>query len=192
MTPEPIAVTLLVVDALETLGVRYVIGGSLASALHGVARATLDSDLVADLRIEQAAPLARMLGDAFYVDEGAIREAIQNLSSFNLIHLDTMFKVDIFIPKRRPFDQAQLARRTAQVVATDPERTAYIASAEDTILAKLEWYRLGGEVSERQWRDAQGIVAVQGEQLNLDYLRQGAAGLGVADLLEKLLRKDQG
>jgi hypothetical protein len=91
-----------VTDALETLGVPYVIGGSLASAVHGVVRATMDADLVADLRPEHTEPLARALGDAFYVDVEAIRDAIHRRSSFNVIHLETMFKVDIFVP-RRPF-----------------------------------------------------------------------------------------
>ena len=86
---EPVAVTLLVIDALEQLGVAYAIGGSLASTVHGVVRATLDTDLVADLRREQAAPLVQALGPAFYADEAAIREAVERRSSFNLIHLSS-------------------------------------------------------------------------------------------------------
>ncbi len=98
-----------------------------------------------------------------------------------------MFKVDVFARKRRPFDQAQFERRTAQVVAIAPERTAYVASPEDTVLTKLEWYRMGGDVSERQWRDALGVLKVQGERLDLAYLRRWATALEVADLLEKAL-----
>jgi hypothetical protein len=187
MTTDPIAVTLLVVEVLETLDVPYLIGGSLASTLHGVARSTLDSDLVADLPAENVAAFVAQLGDQFYVDEQAIQTAIQQRRSFNLIHLKSMFKVDIFIPKRRAFDQAQLANRTLQLVATNPDRTAYVASPEDTILAKLEWYRLSGEVSDRQWGDVLGVLLVQAERLDLAYLRQSAPELGVADLLEKAL-----
>ena len=98
-----------------------------------------------------------------------------------------MFKVDIFIPKYRPFDRQQLARREKQVIGTEPDQTAYVASAEDIILAKLEWYRLGGEVSERQWRDVQGLLEVSGNRLDQNYLRRWAATLNVSELLERAL-----
>jgi hypothetical protein len=183
---EPIAVAMLVVDALEQLQVPYLIGGSLASTVHGEPRATLDSDVVAALRAEHAGPLVQLLRNEFYVDEAAVREAVRDRRSFNAIHLATMFKVDVFVLKERPFDRAQLERAALQLVATDPELRAYVASAEDTILAKLEWYRRGGEVSERQWRDVSGIVRVQGERLDWKYLELQAASLGVADLLIQL------
>jgi hypothetical protein len=187
MPSEPVAVTLLVVEALEALDVPYLIGGSLASAVHGVVRTTLDVDLVADLRPEHAARFVQTLGDAFYADLDVIHDAIRRRSSFNLIHLETMFKVDVFIPKQRPFDQVQLTRRAEHVVATDPERTAYVASAEDIVLAKLEWYRMGGKVSDRQWRDVLGVLKVQEGRLDLAYLRRWATELDVADLLERAL-----
>ncbi len=187
MPSEPVAVTLLVVEALEQLNVPYLIGGSLASALYGVGRTTVDTDLVADLQPDHVEPLAGALASTFYVDVETIREAIRQRASFSVIHLELMFKVDVFIPKPRPFDRAQFERRVAQTIAPDTDRTAYFASAEDTILAKLEWYRLGNETSERQWRDVLGVLAAQAGRLDLNYLRQSAATLGVADLLERAL-----
>jgi hypothetical protein len=184
---EPIAVTLRVTTILEQLGVAYLIGGSLASALHGVVRTTLDTDLVAEIRPEHVSPLLKELQSAFYLDAEAIEDAIRRRSSFNLIHLETMFKVDIFVSKQRPFDKAQFTRRVRQTVATDPEQSVYIASAEDTVLTKLEWYRQGGEVSERQWRDVLGIFKVQADNLDMEYLRRWANELDVTDLLEKAL-----
>ncbi|TRZ89227.1 hypothetical protein D4R89_06395 [bacterium] len=189
MPNELIAVTLLVIDALDALGVPYLIGGSLASAVHGVLRATLDTDLVADLRLEHAEPLARALGGTFYVDAESIREAVLHQRSFNVIHLETMFKVDVFVVKKWPFHHSQMERRLAQVIATDPDRTAYVATAEDTILAKLEWYRAGGDVSERQWRDVLGVMKVQADRLDLAYLRKWAAQLDVSDLLERAIKE---
>lgn len=184
--PLPVMVTLLVVDALESLSIPYAIGGSFASAWHGVARATLDSDLVADLQPQHTHPFVAQLQDIFYVDETAAGNAIARRSSFNLIHLETMFKVDIFVAKQRPFDQAQLRNATRHVIATEPERSAYIASAEDTILAKLDWYRLGGEVSERQWRDVVGVATMQRDTLDWRYMQEQAATLHITDLLQRL------
>lgn len=189
MLSEPIAVTLEVIDALDALGVPYFIGGSLASAVHGTVRSTLDADLVAELQPVHAAPLAQALADTFYVDAVAVRDAIERDSSFNVIHLETMFKVDIFVLGSGPFDQEQLGRRTQEVVATDPERTAYVASAEDTVLAKLEWYAKGGRTSERQWHDVLGIIEAQGDRLDRDYLERWAGHLSISALLAEALQE---
>ena len=189
MLAEPIAVTLLVTAAFERLDVPYFIGGSLASALHGTTRSTLDVDLVVELQTEQVKPLVELLHQDFYIDESMIQEAILHQGSFNLIHLASMFKVDVFITKQRGFDQMRFQRRELLVVTNEPERKAYITSAEDIILAKLEWYRLGNEVSDRQWRDILGVLKVQAGRLDLDYLDRWAAELAVADLLQRALRE---
>jgi hypothetical protein len=126
-----------------------------------------------------------VLGDAFYADVETIRDAIRRHGSFNLIHRETMFKVDIFVAKPRAFDRAQLARRQLHLLSEDPQRHAYVTSAEDVVLSKLEWYRMGGCISDRQWRDVLGVLKVQGNRLNDGYLRQMAATLGVNDLLER-------
>ena len=187
MIPEPMAVTLEVTQVLETLGVPCFIAGSLASAVHGVARATLDADIVADLRPEHAEPFAQALGGAFHAQGWAIRRAVEEGRSFNVIHMETMFKVDIFLPKPRAFDRAQFERRIRLVLARDPERAAYVASPEDTILSKLEWYRLGREVSERQWRDVVGVLKSRAARLDVAYVRHLAGELGVSNLLQRAL-----
>ncbi len=117
---EAIRVTLLVTTLLDQLGVPYVIGGSMASIIHGMLRTTMDLDIVADVRSEHVPFLVTELQDAFYVDEPMIRHAIQRRSSFNLIHLSTMFKVDIFVPKGRPFDRQQLDRRISEQMDAMP------------------------------------------------------------------------
>jgi len=183
-------ITLLVTNTLEEIGVPYLIGGSLASITHGVIRNTLDADLVADIQPDQISRFANALKAQFYVDPLSILDAIQHRSSFNLIHLATMFKVDVFLPKRRSFDRMQLERRSREVILDEPERTAWVTSAEDIILAKLEWFRMGEEVSERQWRDVLGVMKTQGARLDEDYLRHWADELGVLDLLERAFGED--
>lgn len=176
-------------NVLDELGIAYVIGGSLASIIHGLLRTTMDVDIVADIQPEQIDTFVTRLQDAFYVDEQMARRAIKHHSSFNLIHLDTMFKVDIFIPKERPFDQQQLNRRQLKRITDDPDEQIWVLSPEDVVLAKLDWFRLGGEVSERQWRDILGVLKTQQSNLDIDYLKHWAESLGVADLLERALEE---
>lgn len=187
---DPVPMLLRVAEALEALGVSYLVGGSYASITHGIVRSTLDVDFVADLHPQHIAPFVTALAAEFYADADSMLDAIQHrdsLSSFNLIHHATMLKVDVFILRSRPFDQASFARRRATVITREPERSAWVSSAEDIILAKLEWFRMGGETSERQWRDVLGVVKVQQAKLDEDYLREWAAVLEVSDLLDRAL-----
>jgi len=192
MLSEPIQVTLKVVTAFDRLEIPYLIGGSLASAVYGIVRATMDADLVADIKPEQVLSLVASLEDEFYIDAEMILDAIQHTTSFNLIHLDTMFKVDVFILKQRSFDANQMQRRISQSVADAPDEKAFFSTAEDIILAKLEWFRSGGEISERQWRDILGVLDLQSERLDFEYLRKWAMILGVQDLLQRAIQSGPG
>ena len=189
MQNEPVEVTLKVTGVFEKLGVAYLIAGSLASTLYGMVRTTQDSDIVAEMRLEHVQPFAAALQDEFYLDDELISEAIQTHSSFNIIHREALFKVDVFIPRPRPFLQSQLARAQSQTFAFEKEISARFASPEDTILSKLEWYRMGGEVSERQWRDVLGVMKTRAGELDLDYLRKWARELNVRDLLERAMEE---
>ena len=115
-----------------------------------------------------------------------MRTAAADRRSFNLIHLATMFKVDVFVSKGRPFDRSAAERAQLQALGEHTDRRFFVASAEDTVLAKLEWFRLGGETSERQWWDIIGVLKVA-DDADRAYLRRWSAALGVGDLLDRAL-----
>jgi hypothetical protein len=192
MLSEPIRITLKVVKVFERLEIPYLIGGSLASAVYGLIRATMDADLVADVRPEHISGLVASLKEEFYIDGEMILDAILYTSTFNLIHLETMFKVDVFIQKQRPFDLNQMQRRISQSVGDSPEDKAFFSTAEDIILAKLEWFRAGGETSERQWRDILGVLELQSDRLDFEYLNLWGNKLGIQDLLLRAIQSAQG
>lgn len=184
--PDPIEAMIPVVEVLERLGIRYYVVGSIASSAYGYARSTLDVDLVADLAPEHVAPLVEALQGTYYLSAPAISDAIAGNSCFNIIHLATSFKVDIFAVKNRRYDRLALQR--AERRSVDPEQPArqfFLAAPEDVILSKLEWFRLGDEVSEQQWRDVIGVLKVQENSLDRAYLEKWAAELGIADLLQR-------
>ena len=190
---ETILATAPVLDAFAQLGVRYYLGGSVASSAHGVARSTLDTDVVADLALEHVAPLVGMLRAAYYIHEPAVREAVLRRASFNVIHLATSFKVDVFILKSRLYDHEAMRRRQlAPLAPEDPSQEFFLATPEDVVLAKLEWYRLGDEVSERQWADVVGVMKVQRQALDREYLRRWAGEVGVTNLLARAWTEVEG
>ena len=184
---ELLAAITRVVRVFEALGVDYLIGGSLASSVFCEPRQTVDADLVARLLSRHAEPLVARLSGEFYVDLWSIQAAIQSQGCFNLIHLETMTKVDVFVRWRSPFGQSQLARRQKKSVGQTAPLELFFAAPEDTVLAKLEWYRKGGEVSDRQWRDLLGVLKVQASALDQSYLAHWADELGVTDLLHRAL-----
>ena len=165
---SPYDVLLRVVETLDTLDIPYMVAGSFASSVHGVPRMTYDADMVAEIRLDHVVPLVANLQDEFYVD-------------------GEMIKVDVFLLKPRIFDQIEFARRRREGLLEDREEKVYVTTPEGIILSKLEWYRMGGEVSGRQYRDVLGVIREQSESGSLDwsYLTHWAGQLGVDDLLER-------
>lgn len=182
LDPEPIAVTLRVVAELDRLGIEYLVGGSLASSLHGRPRTTQDVDLVATLAGRHVSELVRALEKEFYIDADMIHDAIRRRASFNIIHLETMLKVDVFVFAGDELGTEEMRRRIAVELRG---ATVWFASPEDIVLQKLEWYRKGEGVSERQWRDALGVIEVQGERFDWSYARRWANEIGVLELLDR-------
>lgn len=175
-----------VVSELDRLEVKYYICGSVASAFYGGSQLSANIDLVADLAPRHVAPLVQALEGQYYVDANMISDAIAQKSFFNVIHLKTSFKVDIFAAKTRPYDRAAMARIREDTFDESPAiLRVFLPSPEDVVLSKLEWFRLGDEVSERQWDDVLKVLKVGLHSLDRSYMEQWAADLGVADLLAK-------
>jgi len=185
-SPDALQAVIPVVAVLRRLGVRHYICGSFASVFYGVSRTTADIDLVAELSAAHVPAFVKSLQGQYYVDPRMILDAIARDSCFNVIHLPTSFKVDVFVAKRRLYDRAAMERVREDSFDDDvPDARFFLPSPEDVILAKLEWYRLGDEVSERQWSDVLGVMKVSGPTLDRAYMERWAAELGVADLLAK-------
>jgi hypothetical protein len=186
MLATPLEIVASVARVFERLGIPYLVGGSVASSIYGPPRSTLDADIVANFGPSVVPALVAGLSADFHVDGAMIRTALERRDSFNLIHVATLFKVDIFLQKADPWSRMQMSRSRLESVST-PEGsvTLRFASPEDTLLHKLYWYRLGGGLSDRQWEDVLGILRYQGEALDQSYLDTWADPMGVDDLLRK-------
>jgi hypothetical protein len=189
MMPEPIAVTLKVTFVLENLKVDYAISGSIATALYGVARATQDVDIVADFKVEHVAPLAEMLQTEFYVDAAMISDAVARRETFNLIHYETVLKVDVFVARDHPLDRAVISRARRYSLHPETSSLVSVVAPEEAVLAKLWWYRQGREVAAQQWKDVLGVLRLQADTLDTDYMHRFAEQLGVHDLLQRALQE---
>ncbi|MBC7528665.1 MAG: hypothetical protein H7308_14110 [Chthonomonadaceae bacterium] len=184
MLTPPLYTLRHMVGILEALDIPYLVGGSVASVALSEPRSTNDVDIVVDLREENVVDFLVALEDDFYAEEEMIRDAISLKSSFNLILLRTMIKVDVFVCEANAWTESEFSRKhQLDLGITGEPILAWLPSAEDVILQKLAWYRLGGEVSERQWRDVQGVLKVQAENLDYDYLKKWAIFRNVSDLL---------
>jgi hypothetical protein len=182
---DPLAVAWTVSQALADLGVLHTIGGSLAASLAGEPRSTIDIDVVAAVEEFHVGPLIGALVPAFHVDDVSLRRAVRERSSTNLVHHATQLKVDLFVAGGTPLDTQQLARR--RPVDVGGGRILPFHPPEDILLQKLRWYQMGGRSSDRQWRDIQGIIRVQGPRLDRHYLREHAPAIGVEALLADAL-----
>jgi hypothetical protein len=172
-------------DVLERLGLTHAVGGSLASGAWGEPRSTHDIDVAVDLAIDAVPALVEALDAEFFIDPASVREAVERTSSFNAIHKRLYIKVDVFVTGSGVLDRRQIERRVPRRLSPDVERSFSLTAPEDVVLRKLDWFRRGGGVSERQWRDALGVLKVQAARLDVGYLRASAGLLGLADLLER-------
>ena len=184
-TPTEILVE--VARVLEGLEIPYVVVGSFASSARGVRRATVDADIVARVQLTQVPALVNILSSLnYYIDELATRRAIESERAFNAIHLDSAFKVDVHTA-RDDFSTLEIERKLPEKIIPNSDAIVYIATAEDTVVGKLVWFRRGREVSDRQWSDVLGRLKVQKGALDYDYITKWCERLGVRDLLDKAM-----
>lgn len=177
-----------IVALLDENQVGYAVVGSVAGISHGYGRTTIDVDMVAELK-EGDLPdeFERRFQGAYFVDAAMIRDAIRWRGSFNLYHFETGIKIDIFSSKGRAFDRELILRRELETMDDDVTPAFFVQTAEDTVLSKLSWYRIGNQASDRQWLDITAILKLQTFTLDFDYLDKWARELNISDLLEKAL-----
>lgn len=178
---SPEQVVSFIIDCLDRAAIPYMIAGSFASNLHGAPRATQDADIVIEVNRASLHALGQLIGSDFYFPEQSAAEAVLHGGMFNLIHMQTGFKVDFIVRRNRPFSAEEFKRRLQAEFAGRP---CWFASPEDSILSKLEWSKKGE--SERQFIDAVGIARVQKSALDFEYLRHWAPSLDVSSLLDRL------
>ena len=166
---------------LERLGVDWVLGGSLASSVLGEPRSTVDIDIAVTMSLADVESVVDALIEDFYIDRDMVVEAVTQRRSFNVIHYPSVTKVDIFVLGESSLDRAQMADRWRLRVG---ENWLWVGAAETQVVRKLVWFREGGSVSDRQWRDVVGLLSVQSGKLDMDLLRRYASEARVADLLE--------
>jgi len=170
---------------LEEIDVPYVIGGSVASSLIGEPRSTIDIDIAVDLNDQDLEALVRRVRPTFYVPETDAARAVREKDSFNIIHNDAALKIDFFVLGHGILDVNQIDRRVRVKVPTEPAAQLWITSPEDQVLRKLDWYRTGGEVSDRQMRDVVAILQVNQGRLDDRYLTTTAGAVGLSELLTR-------
>lgn len=186
---RPTEFLLRIAELLEELAIPYHVGGSVASSAHGMYRASADIDFVIDPTAEQLEALATRLDGEFYVSRSAIAEALAERGKFNAIHEATSFKIDFFLKGHAPFDAEELRGSIRLAIGDGAGRTVLIKSPEDTMLRKLDWFRRGGEASERQWNDVLAMLTAGRGRFDEAHLDHWADELGVSHMLERARRQ---
>ncbi len=184
-SPLNLGIAREVIRVFVRLGVPYALGGSLASSIHGVPRQTQDSDIAVEPFLDKLQPFLESFGTGYYVSVEAIEDAHRRRASFNIIDFNTGLKADIFICPDAGFERIALSRRQPVALADLPAEPLDVFQPEDVVLFKLRWYRLGNEVSDRQWTDILGVLKAQTGRLDEAHLDHWAHVLGVADLLAR-------
>ncbi len=171
-------------QALDRFGIPYYVGGSVASSFYGSWRQTQDVDVILAIRPDQIRALAKLLAQDYAIDADAWIDAFRHGQPFNIFFQHTFTKIDVMpLQTAHRQEEERRAQRQSLFVGTPPIR---LSSAEDTILAKLQWDRaMGG--SKRQWTDILGVIRNQQPNLDLMYLRAWADNLGVRSELEQAL-----
>ncbi|MCG8607430.1 hypothetical protein MJD09_20915 [bacterium] len=186
MTDEDILTIISpIINCFLELHIPYYIGGSIASSAYGFPRTTADVDLAAEITYKHVPQIVRWLEKDYFIQQSTVREAIDHERSFNIIHFGTAFKIDVFVLTKRRFDREVISRKRKELLDEKRKLSFYLSSPEDTVLFKIEWYKKGGEVSERQWTDLLGVLKVQKHQLDKDYLLKWAGELKISDLLRR-------
>lgn len=186
LNPDILIAIRPVIRLFERHSIPYFIGGSVASSKYGRPRSTLDVDLIVDLKLSMVPILVEALKNDYYIDSDMIAEAIQRSSSFNLIHYDTMIKLDLFLLKKHTYDETSMMRKKTDKFEDDPEDEDYaFSSPEDIIINKLKWYEMGDRVSDHQWNDILDVIKIQANSLDKEYLKKWCSTFNLSEQLEK-------
>ena len=189
-SPNILTFALQVTKIFEQVGIPYYLGGSIASSLFGIPRTTLDIDIVVDIRQQQIPLLIKNIPEKeYYLDADVMMDAVKHGTSFNIIHRDTFYKVDVFIPQDDLFQKEVFARRIKRNLSNEIPESLFFPSPEDIVLLKLKWYKAGGNVSEKQWTDILGVLKAQRKQLDRAYMSKWSDYLGINDLLVKSMQE---
>lgn len=182
--PDVLVVLCSMAELLEKHHIAYYLGGSLASSLHGMQQLAQDIDLVLTVSPSQVSALITDMRADYLIDEKAIDNAVQNSTSFNIVHLETLLKVDVILPDQNAFEQQAKQRRQWHILDKD-SRPFPVSSPEDLVLVKLHHHQQAGRIPDDQWNDILGVLKVQGSQLDQAYMKQWARHLNITNLLER-------